>query len=89
MLISHDPFFLLVDINLNHNETLYFLDYILLLVVNVILTLYWDIKKKKDCSLHMYPNNILFNKENAFSKILTKYNYFQYNHFLKIISIFY
>ena len=37
----------------------------------------------------MYPNNILFNSKSAFSKIPTKHNSFQYNHFLEIISVFY
>ena len=46
-------------------------------------------KKKKNCSLHMYPNNILFNKKNVFSKILTKHICFRHNHFLEIILLFY
>ena len=31
----------------------------------------------------MYPNNILFNKNNIFSKIPIKHNSSQHNHFLK------
>ena len=82
-------FFLLVDINLNHNVNFYFLDYFSLLmifffffwvnfvlVVNVFLALYWDILIKKIVNYIIYPNNILFNKNNAFSKIPIKHNSF-------------
>jgi hypothetical protein len=36
----------------------------------------------------MYPNNILFNRKNAFFKIPIKHNSFQYNNLLEIISVF-
>jgi hypothetical protein len=37
----------------------------------------------------IYPNNILFNRKNTLSKIPTKYNFIQYNHFLAKVSVFY
>jgi hypothetical protein len=42
MCINYDPFFLLVDINLNHNVKFYFLDYFSLLRFFFFwLILYW------------------------------------------------
>ena len=38
---------------------------------------------------YYYPNNILFNRKNTFSKISTKHNLIQYNHFLAKVLVFY
>ena len=57
------------------------------LVVNVFLALRYFFKKLI-VNYIIYPNNILFNRKNAFYKILTKRNFIQYNHFLTKVSVF-
>ena len=46
-------------------------------------------KKKKIVNYIIYLYNILFNRKKAFSKISTKHNFIQHNHFLSKVSIFY
>jgi hypothetical protein len=70
MCTNHDLFFLLVDINLNHNVILYFFITLLILYNYIsskcIFSLVLRYLKKKNVNYIMYINNILFNKKNVF-----------------------
>ena len=82
MYTNHDMFFLLVDIDLNHNVIFYFFITLLILCYSkYIFSLVLRYLKKKNVNYIMYINNTLFNKNNTFFKISTKHNSFQYNHF--------
>ena len=84
-------FLIIFRINVENENFFFFLGFFFVnfvLIVNVYLALYKDFFFL-NVNYIIYSNNLLFNKKNAFSKIPTKHNSFQHNHFLEIISVFY